>query len=328
MRTLCFAFFIFFLLGTSCGRMNNTSIFYAPERGVVSLDHEVKARNGEEELIRFTGIQQIEVQQEGGKTVYEVWYAKRWNYWSDIELFLIPVGTGMLLKYSLDQSFVSSLRFNWWIILVGIIDKTEGKLVNKHIEIQPKHYPEFTSVRSHLQLVGLSINEKGTFHHYQSDRAYHKQKPQETEAYNFTQTFGHDSVYQCLNSFYNELGISSKTEDEITGYTDYQLYASIVNSRKHEVKINRDYSWKSIDLEIHYLLLDNKGQHILDTLIKSSSGQFLNRYPDAYCIKDALDYSTLQLTHLPQIKHSLNQATARTLPAKLGEQRGNFHYSW
>ena len=64
MRILYFAFFILYFLGLSCGRMNNTSVFYAPERGVVSLDHEVQAKNGEEELIRFTGIQQIEVQQE------------------------------------------------------------------------------------------------------------------------------------------------------------------------------------------------------------------------------------------------------------------------
>ena len=91
------------------------------------------------------------------------------------------------------------------------------------------------------------------------------------------------------------MGISNK--DEITGYADYQLYASILNSNKQEVNINLDYSWKSIDLEIRYLLLNNEGKHLLDTLIKSSSGQFLNRYPDAYCIKDALDYSTLQLTH-------------------------------
>lgn len=273
------------LLCMSCGKLFRKTWFEAPEDGLVAIDHKVKCENGGRKVIKHYHPSQVEVQSKGYKTKYGVWYCDKRNYWTFIELVVIPLGAGTAAQIS-DDSFFFGVAMTWSVILAGLIDAANGPINGANWKYDLVKLPDYSLAESNVKVMDVE----------------HCPAVMEYE----------DSTAKWMNSFCEEVGFTDDDDLDISGYTDFHIYSKVLSYSLKNTEIPRKrQSYKEMTLGVNYKIVDKFGKEIIDTTIVAQSGQFLNSFSEKYCYRDALDYSMLYLLSNERVKSLFqNEATA------------------
>ena len=272
--------FVLLFVLNSCGRFFRETNFKAPENGIIALDNEVVLENGQVEKrhVKYYPIQ-VTVLKEGCKSHYSVWYANKYNGWADIELFLIPIGTGVVFKILdvSDRPFLAGYLVNAWTVFGGLKDKVNGPLVDRDFDYDLEEYPKLDDFKSHFRVINCSQNN-GLIFRDNLDLELR------------------DSTKMWMNDFIDELGVLETEELNITGFSDFNINADllVVNQAESSMRRQKEKITET-SLIIHYQILDKLGEELLDTTIVSQSGQFIGENASNYSFHDALDYNVLYL---------------------------------
>jgi hypothetical protein len=277
---VCVAFFCI-----SCGNLFRQTWFDAPKDGLIAIDNEIECLNGKSVRLRATYPQQVEIQQDGYKTQYGIWYSNKGNYWTFIELIVIPVGTGAVLKVAYDQPFVGGLLVTWWSILGGLIDAANGPITSVNWKYEMVKLPDYSFAESNIRIMEVE--------HCPAVEQYE------------------DSTATWMNSFCEEVGFTDEDNLDISGYSDFHIYSNVLSYNLKYTEMRRQKkSYKEMTLGVNYRIVDKFGTELIDTTIIAHSGQFLDSFSDEYCYRDALDYSMLYLLTSERVKSIFkNEAT-------------------
>lgn len=264
----------------SCGGLFRKTDFISPKDGFIALDNEIILENGEvEQRMKYAYPRQLIVQKKGCKSYYSVWSADKYNGWGDIELFLIPIATGVVFKVTdnSDRPFLAGYVVNAWTVLAGLIDKINGPLVDRKFVYNMEEYPNLDHFKSHFKITNCK-----------QDSVLFTGNDIKEELMDSTKTW--------MNGFIDELGVLETEELNITGYSDFNINADILTVNQVELPMRRqDKKITMTALQVKYEVLDKLGKVVLDTTIQSQSGQFINQHASEYSLHDALDYNVLYL---------------------------------
>ncbi|NOQ75438.1 MAG: hypothetical protein GQ574_25740 [Crocinitomix sp.] len=271
---LCTAFFC-----VSCGKLFRKTWFEAPKDGLVAIDHTVRCEDGKRANLKMYGPQQVETQRKGYKTQYGVWYCDKRNYWTFIELFVIPVGAGTAAQIA-DDSFFFGVAMTWSVILAGLIDAANGPITSMNWKYDLVKLPDYTLAESNITVMDVE--------HCTAVAEYE------------------DSTAKWMSSFCEEVGFTDEDDLDISGYSDFHIYGNVKSYNLQLTQMpRRKGTYKEMTLGVNYKIIDKFGAQVIDTTIVASSGQFLNSMSEKYCYRDALDYTMLYLLSSPTVKSAL-----------------------
>lgn len=231
---------------------------------------------------------ELEIKKEGHKSRTEVIYPRGFNFWFFGSLPFLITGLGLEGAIGYHKNLPRKVEFP--LTAYPSLSDSSLSLRFNRIRLDTSNlqgvYKEFTNPKK------LDERNQNDFHII--------------EDIDYYRDFEEGYSLERMNDFLFESGLRKRKDLGLGNFDDYNLTADVEKFSINECDTYRSRGIISMDLDIRFKVITNKGAVVVDTLISGKSGNFVKGLGWNYPFFDAFDYATLKLLEHPMLLGNIN----------------------